>query len=219
MAKQPSAGRAARRADGDTQDTVKADLDKPAQFDVNAFIAGAVVPNDTCRVTNNPAVVTRLSQLDKEATSIRKTLEAAEVTGDQPSSTRRRLAQKPQGEARLADIQAEVDQILGDDTIQWLEVRFRALDPFEKQAIAQRRSKTNMDVALDHFEVCGSLRPAGSEAEWLGMDRAGWAGLAEVIGVSQFEVLDRTCGSVAYGDTVGPDFWRRSSQSPTTDGS
>lgn len=217
MAKQPSPTRAAKRAAAPTK-TVKADLTKPAQFDIEAFVAGAVVPNDTCRVTNNPAIVQRLAELENESIGIRQAVamadQAAEAGND---SIKRRLASKPDHEVRLRAIEDEVAELLADETVEWIEVTFRAIDPFEKSFINTQNPKNEVHQAILYFAASGTVRKAGDgDDAWKPMGADSWKALVDVIGVRQFEELDRVCASVCFGDTVGPDFWRRFSPSHNT---
>lgn len=187
----------------------KNDLTRPAKFSLESWIDGTSETVDTARVTKKPHIAAKITKLDREKAEI----ESAEKSLEGTSQTKRRLAQKNTRKDRIKEIEAEIAELLPQLDGSWAEIQVRALSPQEEDKFREQRIKPGFEMVCQVYALTAQIREEGTGDEgWAELTAEEWAELFDLIGISQFQVLDRTAGNLTYAQAVTPDFSERFSQ-------
>lgn len=200
----------------------KDDLTRPARFSLEAFAAGKVDLVKTARVTvkHQSAALARRLQAERDVLTTPTPEDLAET------GPRRRMAAKSSTSGRLAAIDAELADLEAELAGSWAEVEFRALTQTEHEDVNRQKAEAEAEgetfgparVCAAMWAICARIRDDGTDDEdaWDTLTAQQWAQFIDLIGINQFQALDRLCGSVSYGRVVGPDFSAPSSKSQKT---
>lgn len=192
----------------------KNDLTRPAKFSLESWIDGSAQDVDTVRVTQNPRIAQKLHKLENEKQEVQSVEQSLERTKETP----RRLAQKDARKQRIREIEAEIKALLPQLDGTWAEVQIRALSPKEEDKLRERKVKPGFEMVCHVFEITAVIREEGDDEDaWTELSVDEWAELFEIIGINQFQTLDRAAGNLTYSQAVTPDFFERFSQYRATD--
>lgn len=171
----------------------KTDPVAPVDFDLEAWVNGAVAATDQIEVSSRAGLAAQLLDLVKrheEATA--KTTRAA---------------------AKRAEIQSLEEQIR--ETAEalegsWVEIEFRTPTPTERrEAFAGITDESDDEARVAGLlERVGRLRPKGAEG-WQRLSAAEWRRIFAVIGSGQFDALSQKMAALAFTKGVTPGFSQR----------
>lgn len=164
----------------------------PVDFDLEAWVAGAVAATDRVEVSSRAGLAAQLIDLMKQH----------EAADKKPG----RAAAKRAEVAALAEQIRETAEALDGS---WVEVEFRVPTPTERREAFKGTTDDDAEVRVANLlQRVGKLRPVGSE-DWQTLDGAGWLRIFDVIGAGQFDALSMKMGALAFTKGVRPDFSRR----------
>ena len=164
----------------------------PAEFDLEAWVNGAVAATDRVEVSSRAGLAAQLVDLVKQH----------EQATAKPT---RAAAKRAEAKALEDQIRETAESLEGS----WVEIEFRTPSPSE-------RREAFKDVAEDDEEgriagllaVVGKLRPKGTE-EWQTLPVAGWLRIISAIGSGQFDALSQKMAVLAFTKGVTPGFSQR----------
>ena len=164
----------------------------PVDFDLEAWVNGAVAARDSIDVSSRAGLAAQLADL---ATRLKR---AEEKKG-------RAAAKRAEVEA-IEDEMAQVAQALEDS---WVEVEFRTPTPSERRkAFAGTDDDDTEQRVANLLATVGTIRPKGVE-EWQTLDAAGWLRIFDTIGTAQYDALMLKFNGVAFTKGVTPGFSQR----------
>lgn len=192
----------------------KDDLTRPGKFSLEALLAGRLNPVKSAWVTFDPDRAGRVDDLKRKRTQLEADKVAEAATG-----SKRRMAAKDETLQAIRDIDAQIETLTAELEGTWFEVQFRPMTVLEQDDVRATGVKGAALMSAVMWAKCAQLRPSGSESEedWETLAVAEWSKVIDAIGIPQFEELDKTFGSITWGDRqVTPDFFGLPSQRRTT---
>ena len=169
---------------------------KPAEFDLEAWVAGKVTQTDTVEVSAKSGLVKQLGDLvDEHARLLKET--------DKPT---RRMAEKPADADAVAEqIRAVAEELDGS----WLTVDMRAPTPTERRK-SQSAGKEEEEKVAAMLAITATVRPShDDDADPATLDQAGWLQIFDAIGANQYQRVAEAMAVLAYGKGVTPGFSQR----------
>ncbi|MFK5689603.1 hypothetical protein ACI3EY_08040 [Ornithinimicrobium sp. LYQ92] len=196
-------------------DAPEFDPTRPATFDLPGFISGAKSHTNTriMPVTSRPDIAGELAALTYEQDQLVALIEEDKAS---EGGTPKRLSAKSIRARRIDEIKARIAELEPELDGTWVEIKLRASTAGEQTAVRLLRLPPGIEVAGAVFEDAATIRPAGEgDDAWSSLTAEQWVDLIEVIGIEQYETLDKTHTSLTY-QGVTPDFYERYSASRGT---
>lgn len=163
------------------------DLTGPADFDIDAWISGAQLPEATVRVSARGNLAATLEEEEAALAAARsKALDDDRLNGPGVSSEAAAIA------ARIKALHDEMDG-------SWLTIRLRSLTPAESEQVQKLAEEGDAVQATLKALATQTVEPKGMTVER-------WAAMRERIGVGQFTSVVQAANRVSYGQVVTPDF-------------
>lgn len=164
----------------------------PVDFDLEAWVNGAVAARDSIEVSSRAGLAAELMDLVKRH--------------EQASEKQTRAA------AKRAEIKAIEDEIREKAEAlegSWVEIDFRAPTPSERHKAFKGTEDDDTEQRVANLlALVGRLRPKGT-GEWQTLVPAGWLRVFDTIGTGQYDALILKFNGVAFTKGVTPGFSQR----------
>lgn len=164
----------------------------PVDFDLEAWVNGAVAARDSVEVSSRAGLAAQLIDLMKqhEAASERNT---------------RAAAKRAEIKALEEQIEATAAELEGS----WVEVEFHTPTPSQRREAFKGTGDEDTEQRVANLlAVVGRLRARGTE-DWQSLPAAGWLRIFDVIGTGQYDALMLKFNGVAFTKGVTPGFSQR----------
>lgn len=164
----------------------------PVDFDVEAWVNGAVAARDSINVSSRAGLAADLIDLTKR-------LERAK------EKNTRAAAKRVEVQALEEQIRDAAEALEGS----WVEIEFRTPKPSERREAFKGTDSDDAEQRVANLlALVGRLRPKGTE-EWQSLAPAGWLTIFETIGTGQYDALMLKFNGVAFTQGVTPGFSQR----------
>ena len=164
----------------------------PVDFDLEAWVNGAVAARDSIEVSSRAGLAAELLDLMKRH--------------EQAASKNTRAAAK---RAEVKALEEQIEQVANALEGSWVEVEFRAPTPSERRkAFAGAEDDDAEQKVANLLARVGRLRPRGTE-EWQTLAPAGWLKVFDTIGTGQYDALILAFNGVAFTKGVTPGLSQR----------
>jgi hypothetical protein len=164
----------------------------PVDFDIEAFVNGAVAATDRVEVSSRAG----------KAAELRDLLKQLKDADEKPG---RAAAKRAEVKAIEEQIREVADALEGS----WVEIEFTTPTPSQRRESFKGTTDDEPERRMANLlERVGRLRPVGSEA-WQTLEASGWLRIFDVIGAGQYTEVDAKMANLAFTKGVTPGFSQR----------